>query len=288
MARPDIKGTVIDNDGAADEGGANGPENEPGSENLDALNEPGEGADPNGGGENPEDGEAAGAVEGAEGEPGEGAEPGPEPVAGAFTPEAQEQFRAQLREELKAELLEEMKANQPAPAAKEIPDEEWVKHESEWGIPRTAIKNVVSRMERVVNHVMAKMDERFAKFEKGDAIRALSQEKGFNDISRYQKDIDEFLGRYHPKHHSNPELLKQAVFYARGKNMNSAVRRAAVGAERNRKIAGVARPASATGPQGKNGVVKRALTPIERSAARAAGMSDEAYLKAKSERRVLT
>lgn len=287
MARPDIKGTVIDTDGAADGGGANGPENEPGAENLDALNEPGAGADDNGGGEDSPDGEAAGGMEDAAGGAGEGAEPGPVDN-GAFTPEAREQFRAQLREELRSEIMEEMKANQPPTPAKEISDEEWVKHEAEWGIPRTAIKATVSRMERVVNHVMQKMDERFAKFEKGDALRTLSQEKGFNDISRYQKDIDDFLGRYHPKHHSNPDLLKQAVFYARGKNMPSAVKRAATGAERNRKISGIARPASAAGPQGKNGALKRALTPIERSAARAANMSDQAYLEAKSQRRVLT
>ncbi len=286
MARPDIQGKVIDDVGAEANGGGdelNGAENEIDPQNGDSLNEPEGEPNVDGGGTDPETGEEIGKVEGAEGE--EGANPEPGPGTENLT---LDQVRDQLRQELRDEIMTELKQQQvQKEPAKEISEEEWNKHESEWGIPRSAIKNVVSRMERVVMHVMNKMDERFSRFEKGDALRSLGQQPGFNDAARYAKDVDEFLSHYDVKHHSNPELLKRAVIYARGKNMKSTVQRAAQGAERNRRIAGVARPAGSAGPIGKGMVGKRQLSAIERSAARAAGMSDDEYLKHKGAKRVL-
>lgn len=278
MGRPDIQGTVIDDVGdGADGGKNNGPENETDVENLDTLDEPGNDADAQRGGENQEDGENAGGEEGAL--PNEDGDPKPFKSAGV-PDELKEKLRNELREELRAEMREEIQRNQPPAPAKEISEEEWVKHEADWGIPRTAIKATVSRLERVAQVVLKKMDERFAKFEKGEALRTLSREKGFEGAMRYQKDIDEFLTQYQPQFHSNPTVLKRAYLYARGKNMGTDIQKVRTGNERNLRIVQSGGRPSAGGAPVRTGS-KIQLTASQKSAARAVGMSDQQYMDLK-------
>jgi hypothetical protein len=284
MGRPEINGTVIDKSPA--EAGAEGNhelETEAGEETNDALSEPGADAASDGGAEDQEVGGDVDQEEGAAG--------GEEEGAGADVEASSlhdiEKLKEQLRSELRAELSAEMRENQPEPQPKEISDEEWAKHEDNWGIPRKAITATVSRMERLAKHFEARLDERLAKFEKNDALRTLASDKGFTDAMRYQKDVDEFLSHYPAKHHSNPDLLKRAVMYSRGKNMKNNVNRARTESERNRRISGAGRPAPGGAPV-KKGLTSRPLTQIERSAARAAGMSDGEYLKLKGSNKVLS
>lgn len=275
MGRPDIQGTVIDDVGDDAGGGKdNGPENENDGQDLDTLNEQGDDANAERGGENQEAGEDAGGAEDqVQGEDGE-----PKSVkSGALPDEVREKLRNELREELRAEMREEIQRNQPPAPAKEISEEEWAKHEADWGIPRTAIKATVSRLERVAQTLIKRMDERFAKFEKGDALRTLSREKGFEGAMRYQKDIDEFLTQYQPQFHSNPTVLKRAFMYARGKNMGNDLQKARTGNERNLRIVQPGGRPSAGGAPVRTGS-KVQLTASQKSAARAVGWTDQQYI----------
>ncbi len=278
MGRPDIQGTVIDDVGGGAEGGKNnGPEIENDAENLDTLDEQGDNANAERGGENQEDGENVGGEEGAlQNEDGES-----KPVKSAgFPAELREQLRQELREEMRAEMRAEMQKQNPPAPAKEISEEEWAKHEADWGIPRTAIKATVSRMERVAQHVLKAMDERFAKFEKAESLRTLSREKGFEDSMRYQKDIDEFLTQYQPQFHSNPTVLKRAVIYARGLHAKDAVTKARNGNERNLRIVQPGGRPGAGGAPVRTGS-KVQLTASQKSAARSVGWTDQQYIENK-------
>lgn len=268
MGRPDINGTVIDDVG----GKPNGTANEINEETDDTLNEPG--TDPNldGGTEDSEVGEDVGAEE----NPVDGENENPEPGQPAtISEEVKEELRNQLRDELRNEMRE---ANPPPPPPP-ITEEEWAKHEASWGVPRTAITNTVERIERVANHIMSKVDERFAKFEKAETLRTIAREPGFSDANRYQKDVDEYLSHYPAKHHSNPEILKRGIIYARGKNMKTAMNKVRNGTERNLRIAAPGgRPAAGGAPVRPGSKV--ALNPSQRSAARAFGMTDQEYIAA--------
>lgn len=277
MPRPDSASSAVIDDGGTKEeiGGDNGIENEAHQEVNPALPEPTGDADPNGeteAGETEEvSGEEGGAVEGTE----QDSESGTLNV---------EEFKTELREQLRNEIMAELAHNPPQetkPAAPpQLTEEEWLKQEESWGVPRTAIQAMTNQSVKVINHIMSQLDQRLAKFEKSDALRSLSSEKGFTDAPRYQKDVDEFLSHYDPRAWSNPELLRRAVIYARGKNMNKNVSQARNESERNRKIAGPGRPAPAGNAMRRT--VSKPLNPIQRDVASKFGLSESEYAKLKS------
>ncbi len=276
MGRPDIQGTVIDDAAAPAAGGKNnGTQDAINAEDNDALNEQGDDTNLDRGTADLEAGEDAGGEE--EALPDETGNPKPGSTGPLSTEEVREQLRHELREEMRKEMAEQMRANQPPAPEKQISEEEWTQHESDWGIPRSAIKNTVERMTRVHDTIMKKIDERFAKFEKAESLRSLSRDPGFTDANRYSKDIDEFLSHYPAQHHSNPDLLKRAVIYSRGKNMKTQVAKARNGSERNLRIAAPGGRPAAGGAPIRTGS-KIALTASQRSAARAFGMTDEEYV----------
>jgi hypothetical protein len=280
MGRPDMQGsTVIDNAGggagatAGDDlgGGNDGFEAEGNPPADDSLNEPGDGTDPNGAGEPgaaPEDAGPAGEeTPGA----GEGAESGPLNV---------EELKASLREELLADLQKDREEREAAAAASkpvELTEEQWIQKEAQLGVPRNAIQHFTGQMVHVYNKLRGEFEGRLAKYEKRDALQALAADPKFRDAGRYQKDVDEFLSQYEPRHWTNGDLLKQAVLYARGKNVNAVNQNRRALLERNKRIGGAARPGAAGSPGAGPRPAARPLTTIERSAARAAGMSDEQY-----------
>lgn len=288
MGRPDIAGgNVIDKAGQG-EGIENDSQIEAGSENNDSIVDEAGNAGLNDGSENKEVGEN---VDPNEGTPGE-EESNPE--SGELENQSTDEQFTQMREEMRREIMEEVRREMDTlkPQEPEAPkdpwanmnEETWAKKEEEVGVNRNAIKFFTNQSMRVVDHVMAKLDERLAKFEKSDRIREISRQPGFSDASRYQKDIDEFLSSYHPRHHSNEDLIKRAVIYARGKNMKSSISKARNESERNRKISGQVKPPTS----GAN--VKKAspaaLTPMQRNMARNAGMSEDEYAKLKTKRSV--
>lgn len=249
------KGGVVLDSGGAEEGAEPVEGNDAALTPIEEVNEvvaqPSREADLNRGAETPQDGAVDSGEEGAVDESGEGART-----------ENQPQIK-----EIVDNAIKEAFANIPKPQepTKQYTEEDWAKMESEWGMPRTAIDRVTRQNVQIVNQIMEHIDSRIAKIEFGNALETFSKQPGFTDATRYRKDIDSFLGNYDPKHWSNPQLLKMAVFYARGVNANGNVQKAMVGAERNRKISGQARPSSPGG-----GVRRSAMPPLTESQRQAA------------------
>lgn len=287
MGKPELKNaSVMDKSGVAEPGeGTDELENASDKENDDSFDEQGGDTDADGRAEDQEAGGDADPVEGEEGEENENSEPEPKVDAAAD----RERLKTELREELKKDLLQEQdmlrKQNEEQAPVKELSDEEWAAHEQRMGVPRTAIRAFTEQNVKLFHRMNQILDERFSRFEKREALTELAQDPAFRDAKRYQKDVDEFLTDYDVKHHSNPKLLQRAVIYARGKNAQTNLNKVRNDKTRNLKITGSGRPAGNGAPVRKAGNV--ALTPLERSAARAAGMSESEYLKSKNSGRVI-
>jgi len=265
------------NEGAAaatDErpGGTNGTQDTADSQSDDALNQPADGADSDGGGEAGEAGEDAQHAQGeAESQEGD-TEPGEVEAPPPFDPSAFEQNLLQ-------KIEEKLAGQAPAePARPQLTEEQWAQKEEEFGMNRRAIERTIGMLTSVHDKIMAHIEERFARIEKDSVMSAMSKKPGFADASRYKAGMDEFLSRYAPSLHNNPELLEQAYYYAKGKAAGKNIQRARQSNEVNRRIAGPARPASPA-------VTRRpgapALNKIERDTAARFGMSDAEYAKYK-------
>ena len=172
-----------------------------------------------------------------------------------------------------AKSVEEAMAKNAPQQPAQLTEEQWAAKEAEVGVPRGAIQFFTGQAMKVYNTLMQQMEARFAKFEKADQLRALSRAKGYEDAMRYPKFVEQFLSKYKPEHHANPELLKMAVVYARGMASKANVQRARVEAERGRRISGVARPSSpgsSAGASRKPGAP--ALRPLSTAQKQAAAM----------------
>jgi len=260
--------TNIEEGGAAApaEGDKNGVATETDPKGNDVVNEPAGDTDPVGGEEAGEAGKDAGAPEGeaanAEGDPESGVAEQP------FDPAA---FKEDLIKEIQEKIA-------PPQAPQQLTEEQWAAKEQEFGVSRQAIQAFTQQNIKVYNAMREYVDAQFAAINKTTALQALSQEKGFTDAPRYRKEIDQFLSKFDPKVHSNPQLLKDAVIYARGLAASGNIQRARNDGERNRRIAGAARPSS---PNANGGARKPAATPSltreQRDAASKFGMSDAEY-----------
>ena len=197
-------------------------------ENPEDINaQPGGDADPDGGGADPEAG--ADGVEKEGSLPPEGQEPG-----------VQDNPRIEALERELAEL----KAQRERPEEKPKPftEEEWTKAEHDWGVPRGAIDRITKQNVQVVNKIMDYIDSKMAPLLGSDVIQQVAREPGFSDATRYRNEIRDFMTEFSPQAWSNPALIKKAVVYARGVHASANVNRARGEQERNRRIAGSARP----------------------------------------------
>lgn len=177
------------------------------------------------------------------------------------------------------------KINEKQPEApKPMSDEDWAKLEQQTGAPRSTIEFFTNQNVKVVNHLKEYIDSAIAKLSFGSAIDEFAKTPGFQDATRYKKDIQEFLNTYEPKHWTNPEVLKRAVIYSRGLNANANLQKVRNDSERNRKIAGVGRPAAPAG-----GIRKPALPPLNQAQKEAAALmgSEAEYNKYRSKGRVV-
>lgn len=233
MERGERGGVVLDGgEEPVEKGAIDAAIDQTNQENDKVVDESGGTADTDAGAEIPKDGEDA---EASEGEVVEGSEsPGTK-----VNPEL-----AAFKEEIKAELAK--LAPPPAVAAevKPLTEEQWVKLEEEWGQPRQTIQRITNQNVKIVKNLTEYIDAKFAKLEVGEAIQEFSKTPGFTDANRYRNDIQEYLQDYEPKHWTNPALLERAVYYARGKNANANIAKVRTDAEKNKKIAGPARPSS--------------------------------------------
>ena len=148
------------------------------------------------------------------------------------------------------------------------------------GVPFEAVQGFGGMIENAVKQIETKMEQRFGQYTKRDAIEELSKEKGFEDIKKYSKDVDEYINRFAPIHWGNKEVIREAVRYARGKNMEQTIRKVTHNTERNLRVATTARPASSTASRGGKPAVK--LTEAEESAyqsfGKKSGMTREQYV----------
>lgn len=251
--------------GAAPEGGDNAHENEaPAAGDAPEL-EPGAGADVD-----------AGAEPGAAGEDDQDPAGETDQMAGG---DAIEQLQAKLvllENQLKSRESEEREA---APAPAPMSDEQWASLEEKWGgMPRTQIQQIANQSLRVRDMVMDEVNKRMARFEKNLVMDDMAKDPRFANIQTLKEEIEEYLRNFDPAQHSNRDLLTHAYYYAKGKNADKTVRAAVRSKEANRRIAGIGRPASgAPGGGGNRGAIR--LTPQQRQAAQAAGMSEQEYAK---------
>ena len=252
-------------------GGANGTENSTGTEGNNVVNESPDAADLNRGTEVGEVAEDAGQPEGEVNPPEINPEPGvEEPSAPQFDPES-------FEKNLLQKIEERMNAKPTAPV--QLTEEQWAQKEDEFGMSRRAIQKNISMISTVHDKIMQHIDERFARIEKDSVISGMAQKPGFADVSRYKGGMDEYLSRYSPSLHTNPELLEQAYFYAKGKASGQNIQRIRKAGEVNRRIAGPARPATPGGAARKPAAPP--LNRIERDTAERFGMTEEEYAKYK-------
>lgn len=182
---------------------------------------------------------------------------------------------AKLEENILSKIDERMKASPPPPQP--ITEEQWVEHETKWGIPRTAIQKNIDLAIRVKNEMKEYVDSKFATIEKDAAIQSLSKEPGFQNISSLRPGMEDFLKDYDAKNHSNPILLKKAAIYARGLSADKKIQQVRNSNEKNRQVLGRIKTGNSDVP-GKNGTQK--LNDSQRQAAELMGSESE-YLKYK-------
>lgn len=269
VERGENGGAVLDTGGKEENEGGLAPieegsdaPNQADQEINKVINESGGTADPNGEAEVGEDGENGQEDEGAARQENES----PKPLDPRI--ENIEKTLQMVREKLE---------QKPPEPQKPLSDEDWAKLEQEWGAPRSTIERVTKQNVQIVNRLTDYIDSKFAKLEFSDALNGLSREAGFSDAVRYKKEVTEFLSDYDPKHWTNPTLLKKAVYYSRGLNANTNVNKARTDAERNKFIAGKARPSSPGG--GQRRISMPPLTPAQKEAAAMMPGGESEYMK---------
>lgn len=167
------------------------------------------------------------------------------------------------------------------PDAEPITDEKWAVLEERFGgLSRNQIQPLAELVHRQVSGVQSAMAERFAKIEKELSINAMAEQDGTRDIRSFRKEIDEFMGNFHPRDHADPKLLRMALAYARGVKSTDAAKKSAASKERGLRVVGAGKPnTGGASAGGKTSGVK--LTNQERQVARLGGMSDREYAELK-------
>lgn len=227
------------------------------------VDEQGGTADPDGGAKDPQVGKDDSAQEGEILEDGEIAR-------------SEGDDRIAVVEKTLKEIHEKLNEQKPEPV-KQMTDEEWAKLEQQTGAPRSTIEFFTNQNVRVVEKLTQYIDSKLAKLEFDSSINDFSRTPGFQDAVRYKKDVQDFLSAYDPKHWTNPELLKRAVIYSRGLHSGENVQRARTDSERNRKIAGAARPMAPGGSARKPATPP--LTQAQREVAAMMPGGEAEYLK---------
>lgn len=257
-------------DEGADDGAQDGEDQDPDEDESES----GEGTDSDDGAEGSED-------DGDRGEDAEGgseAEDGGEPATLKQAMEALNSARAEIR--LMQEQMKNGGRGDQDKGDGPITDEKWAEIEQKWGgMPRGHIQPIMRQQILLEKRLNATLDARFARFEKREVIDEMSHDPKFRDIKAHMAGINEFMDNFDVSQHADPKLLALAYGYSKGKGSAGAVRKAAKGREINRRIAGPARPAGTGGGHAapkKPGSIR--LTPVQRQAAAAAGMSEKDYI----------
>jgi len=173
--------------------------------------------------------------------------------------------------------LETDKVN--AEANKPRTEEEWTALEEKTGSSRGTIEHFENEsrtnMVAVARSVKNYVDTMFGGLERDKIIGELASDKEFSDIKSYRKDIDGFLKDIKQENTRDPELIKKAAIYARGKNSKNAVKKAQNTTIKTQKVA-------MGNKHGKGGGGKKTVT-LKKDAgyylAKSQGMTDEEQIK---------
>jgi len=190
-----------------------------------------------------------------------------------------ENLQKQLEDKLKAPPVEKQQQQEERPI--ELTEEQWVEKEEQWGVGRSAIKNMTAQnvqvYNKIVEHVESLLNQRLGGMESESVFSTFSQQKGFQDAPRYKGAMTEFLSKYNQSDRRNPELLQMAYFYAKGRSSDKNIRQAHNNGNKNKQIIGVGRPAT-PGGSGKRGTTKP-LSKVQQDTASRFGMSHDEYRK---------
>jgi hypothetical protein len=234
-------------------GGSDGPETQENPEARQPELEPGDGTDPIGGGADQAAGETPGEVE-------------TDVPEQAEAPESEPRIDFEkFKDDILKNIDEKLKPVTEKPQ-REITEEEWAKHEEEWGVPRTTIDRVTRQSVQVFERAKEYIDSKLAALEGAQARANMSKE--FPDINRLKAGMDEFLADFDPKHHNNPNLLRRAAIYARGLASQGDIKRVRTSDEKNRQVAGRIK----TGTQEGSRTPSSAQKPLSSSQREAASM----------------
>lgn len=251
MERPDA--AVLEEEEKKD-----GVENEEGQENDNLEHQPAGDENIDGDGKDGADGKAGEKDEG-EAEPEEEAELDPRDAK-----------IAALEADIKAikEGGPKPAAATAAPPAKVYTEEEKAQIAERFGVQDFRTVEAFGGM--VANAVMSirqEMQGMMSQFQKDAVIGVLSKQKEYSDIMKYREGIDKYLAKFSPQYHGNEEFIKDGLAWAKGQGLRKTVAKALNNGDKNRRIAGPARPASAGGgDRAKGGGFKFKLTAAEESA----------------------
>jgi hypothetical protein len=235
----------------------NGTENAEGEENNNPEHQPTGDEDPKPGGKSGENGEAgeedAGDVESEEEE---------------IIEDPRDAKIAALEADIRA--IKEGKAVAPAaPAAqpaKVYTEEEKAQIAERFGVQDFRTVEAFSGMfAQGMMTIRQEFQNELSAFKKDSVISSLSKQKEFADINKYRDGIDEYLKKFSPQYHGDPETIKDGLAWAKGRGLKNSVAKAVSSSEKNRRIAGAARPAAPGGVAPKGGGFKFKLTPTEES-----------------------
>lgn len=165
----------------------------------------------------------------------------------------------------------------------QLTEEQYAGLEATSGLPRTGIDFAHNLVLRGLAESKKYVDQRMARFEKDAAIGSMAQKKEFADVRKYEKDMNEYLGRFSPTHHNNPIVLSDAYYYAKGKSSNKIIGNVRQSKVVSRTIAGKARmmpPSAPAGGGNAKGFSAFKLTAAEESAWESMGKQ---YYKSKEE-----
>jgi hypothetical protein len=217
-------------------------------------------------------------------------EPSVETLAGSELPEGEvpdETPTPDPRDEKIAALeasIEEIKAAQtpkgseqpketPSEQPKDLTPDQWVEAEKGWGFARnknaeTGEESLAIDPRKLLMRISASLDNAVLRAQQytdklvhgnvsdirfDSVMGGMEKKPGFTDIRQYSEAVRGYMkDRYDPKDHSNPKFIEDGYYWAKGKNLKNAVKKAVDSTVRNKTIvkpAGAGSPPST--PKGK-------------------------------------
>lgn len=145
-----------------------------------------------------------------------------------------EVIKEQMR--LLQERLDKQDKEREERPRKRYTDADYEKAGEKLGIAPQAVQFFHEGFESLREEVRSMIENMAGGLKSESTLTQMSREKGFSDIPRLRKDIDEFLNQFPEGQRSNRKLCEMAVKYARGSKVKDLANKIENRTERNRKI----------------------------------------------------